>query len=146
MKFKHHVDLSKIIDLESVAKFNKNTLMEQLGITYTELGINSLSAKMEITDKVRQPAGLLHGGASVAFAESLGSLGSALLVDYKKFHVSCIEISANHIRGKKDGTVFGKATIIHMGKTTHVWVVEITDEEENIISSARLTMMIIPMQ
>jgi len=125
--------------LNQINKFCKNTLIEVLEIKFIEVGKDFLKAKMPVTAKVHQPMGLLHGGASVALAESVGSSASLLFVDIEKYEVRGIEISANHLKSKKEGTVFATAKIIHKGKTIHLWEIKITDEEDQLISLCKLT-------
>lgn len=130
--------------LEQVNAFSKNTLMETLGIVYTEIGDDYLVATMPVNSKVHQPMGLLHGGATVALAESVGSAASFLFIDPSKFIVKGIEISANHLKSKKEGVVTAKAINIHRGKTTHLWQVEIRDEEGKMISLCKITNIVLP--
>lgn len=122
----------------------KNTLMETLGIVYTEVGEDYLVATMPVNSVVHQPMGLLHGGATVALAESVGSAASFLFVNTKDFVVKGIEISANHLKSKKKGMVRAKAFIIHKGKTTHLWQVEVRDEEGTLISLCKITNIVLP--
>lgn len=136
--------LNERATLEGLHKMNKNTIMEVLGITYTEIGEDYLCGSMPVDNRTHQPAGLLHGGASAVLAESLGSMGSAILSDMHTHHITGIEINANHIRGKREGIVHGKATIIHYGRTTHVWNIEITDEEGKLVCLSRLTVLVVP--
>lgn len=121
----------------------KNTLMETLDIEYTEVGDGYLIATMPVNSRVHQPMGLLHGGATVALAESVGSAASFLFVDPKKYIVKGIEISANHIKSKKEGLLTAKASVIHKGKTTHLWQVEIKDEEGALISLCKITNIVL---
>jgi 1,4-dihydroxy-2-naphthoyl-CoA hydrolase len=130
--------------IEQINAINKNTIMEQLDIKYTEMGVNYICGTMPVNSKTHQPAGLLHGGASCVLAESLGSLGSSLIADPRKNNVTGIEINANHIKGKTEGIVTGKASLIHFGRTTHIWQIEITDEEDALICISRLTVLIVP--
>lgn len=122
----------------------KNTLMETLDIEFIDVGEDFLTAKMPVNPKVHQPMALLHGGASVALAESVGSAASLLFIDMSKKEVRGIEISANHLKSKKEGTVFATAKIIHRGKTIHLWEIKITDEENKLISLCKLTNIILP--
>lgn len=122
----------------------KNTLMETLEIEFTEVGEDFLKAKMPVNSKVHQPMGLLHGGASVALAESVGSAASLMFIDVSKYEVRGIEISANHLKSKKEGTVFATAKIIHKGRTIHLWEIRITDEQDNLISLCKLTNIVLP--
>lgn len=117
----------------------KGTLMETLDIEYVDVGENFLTAKMPVTSKVFQPDGVLHGGATVALAESVGSAASYVFLDGQKFFVRGIEISANHIKSVKEGEVFAEAKIVHKGRTTQVWDIRITDQDSNLISLCKLT-------
>ena len=124
--------------------FSKNTLMETLNIEFTDAGEDFLVATMPVNGRNHQPMGLLHGGASVALAESVGSAASMLYVDPRENEIRGIEISANHLKAKKDGTVTGTARIIHKGRSIHLWEIRITDEENNLISLCKLTNMVLP--
>lgn len=130
--------------LEFGKKICQNTLMETLEIEFIEVGEDFLKAKMPVNPKVHQPMGLLHGGASVALAESVGSAASLMFVDVSKYEVRGIEISANHLKSKKEGTVFATAKIIHKGRTIHLWEIKITDENDNLISLCKLTNIVLP--
>lgn len=99
---------------------------------------------MPVTPKVHQPDGVLHGGASVALAESVGSAASYIFLDGQEFFVRGIEIAANHVRSIKEGFVFAKASILHKGRTTQLWEIKITDEEGNLISNCKLTTIALP--
>lgn len=123
--------------------YSKNTLMETLNIEYIDVGDDFLTAKMPVNSKVHQPLGLLHGGASVALAESVGSAASMLSVDSKKYEVRGIEISANHLKSKREGEVTATAKIIHKGKKLHLWEIKITDEQGQLISLCKLSNMIL---
>ena len=105
-----------------------------------------LVAKMPVNSNVHQPMGLLHGGATVALAESVGSAASFMFINTKEEEVRGIEISANHLRSIKEGTVFGTAKIIHKGKTLHLWEIKITDEAGHLISICKLTNMVLPIR
>ncbi|WP_283777906.1 PaaI family thioesterase [Flagellimonas spongiicola] len=122
----------------------KNTLMETLDITYVDVGENYLVARMPVTAKVHQPDGVLHGGASVALAESVGSAASYVFLDGQEFFVRGIEISANHVKSIREGFVFAKASIIHKGRTTQLWEIKITNEEGDLISNCKLTTIALP--
>lgn len=135
------MDRDKI--LEFCNTFSKNTLMETLSIEYIDAGTDFLTAKMPVNSSVHQPMGLLHGGASVALAESVGSAASHFFIDAKTQEVRGIEISANHLKSIKEGVVFGTARIIHQGKSIHLWEIKITDEAGNLISLCKLTNMIL---
>lgn len=118
--------------------------METLDITYIDVGENFLLAKMPVSPKVHQPDGVLHGGASVALAESVGSAASYIFLDGQKFFVRGIEIAANHVRSIKEGFVYAKASILHKGRTTQLWEIKITDEEGHLISNCKLTTIALP--
>lgn len=122
----------------------KNTLMETLDISYVDVGANFLVAKMPVTPKVHQPDGVLHGGATVALAESVGSAASYVFLDAKEFYVRGIEISANHIKSIQEGDIFARASIVHKGKTTQLWEIRITDAEDQLISLCKLTTIALP--
>lgn len=135
-------DKDKMLDVCN--KYIQNTLMNTLDIKFIDAGEGFLVAKMPVNSKVHQPMGLLHGGASVALAESVGSAASMMFVDSKTQEVRGIEISANHLKSKKEGIVYGTAKIIHKGKTIHLWEIKITDEENNLISLCKLTNIVLP--
>ena len=136
-------DMDKIKVLETCNRFTKNTLMETLQIEYLDVGEDFLTAKMPVNSKVHQPMGLLHGGASVALAESVGSAASMVFIDQEKYDVLGIEISANHVKSKREGDVFATAKIIHKGNKLHLWEIRITDENNQLISICKLTNMIL---
>ncbi|MFT4830924.1 MAG: 1,4-dihydroxy-2-naphthoyl-CoA hydrolase [Psychroserpens sp.] len=123
---------------------SKNTLMETLEIEYVDVGENFLVGKMPVTSKVYQPDGILHGGAMVALAESVGSAASYIFLNAQEFFVRGIEISANHVKSIKEGDVFAKATIMHKGRTTQVWDIKITDKDDNLLSLCKLTTLALP--
>jgi len=124
--------------------FAKNTLMETLEIVYTDAGEGFLEAKMPVNSRVHQPMGLLHGGATVALAESVGSAASLLFVNPEIQEVRGIEISANHLRSKREGVVTGTARIVHQGRSLHLWEVRVTDENGKLISLCKITNMVMP--
>lgn len=124
--------------------YSKNTLMETLGIVYTDAAEGFLQATMPVNPRVHQPMGLLHGGASVALAESVGSAASLMFVNPQLQEVRGIEISANHLRSKRDGVVTGTARIVHQGRSLHLWEVKITDEAGKLISLCKITNMVLP--
>ncbi|MCM3576185.1 MULTISPECIES: PaaI family thioesterase [Mesobacillus] len=120
-----------------------NTLLGSLGIEITQLQKGKVIATMPVDDRTRQPFGLLHGGASVALAETVASVGAFELVDKENEVVVGLEINANHIKAKKDGLVTAVGTVLHQGKTTMVWDIKITDEEENLVCISRCTIAVI---
>lgn len=121
-----------------------NTLMETLNIDYVDVGDDFLKARMPVTPKVHQPDGVLHGGAMVALAESVGSAACFIFLDAKNFMIRGLEISANHIRSIASGDVFATAKFIHKGRTTQVWDIKITDENNRLISAVKLTTIALP--
>ncbi len=120
-----------------------NTLLGSLGIEVTELQKGKVVATMPVDDRTRQPFGLLHGGASVALAETVASVGAFELVDKENEVVVGLEINANHIKAKRDGVVTAVGTVLHQGKTTMVWDIKIKDEQENLVCISRCTMAVI---
>lgn len=123
---------------------SKNTLMQTLEIEYIDVGDNFLLARMPVTSKVHQPDGILHGGATVALAESVASAASYIFVDAQKFSVRGIEISANHVRGISEGYVMARASLLHKGRTTQLWEIQVTDESGRLVSHCKLTTLAIP--
>jgi uncharacterized protein (TIGR00369 family) len=124
--------------------WSKNTLMETLEIEYIDAGEDFLVATMPVNPRVHQPMGLLHGGASVALAESVGSAASIMFVNPEKQEVRGIEISANHVKAKREGKVTATAKILHKGASIHLWEIRIVDEANNLVSLCKLTNMILP--
>ena len=132
---------------EVLAKCNaasKNTLMETLSIEVIDYGFDFLTARMPVNSKVFQPDGVLHGGATVALAESVGSFAAHIFIDTEAFFVRGIEISANHIRSAKEGFVYAKATFLHKGKTTQLLDIKVTDDNHNLISVCKLSTISLP--
>ncbi|CAM3364585.1 PaaI family thioesterase [Zobellia roscoffensis] len=123
---------------------SKNTLMETLQIEYVDVGEDFLIGKMPVNSRVHQPDGVLHGGAMVALAESIGSMASYIFLDAQQFAIRGIEISANHVKSVRDGAVFAKATILHKGRTTQLWDIKITNEEGKLVSFCKLTTIALP--
>jgi 1,4-dihydroxy-2-naphthoyl-CoA hydrolase len=131
-------------DLAQLNAWCRNTLGEHLGIEITEVGDRLLVGRMPVDHRTHQPMGLLHGGASVALAETLGSIGAALQVDVRKKACVGLEINANHIKGVHSGWVVGRATAIHVGRSTQVWEIRITHEETGVlVCISRITMAVI---
>ena len=128
--------------IEQLNASSKNTMMEVLGIRYTEVGENYICGTMPVDNTTHQPMGIMHGGASAALIETLGSIGSHLYIDKETEFSSGLDLNINHIRAVRSGIVTGKATIVHKGKTTHVWQVEITNEEGKLVSTGRLTVFV----
>lgn len=117
----------------------KNTLMETLEIEFIDLKDDVLIARMPVTSKVHQPDGVLHGGASVALAESLGSAAALVFLDKPDIMIRGLEISANHVKSIREGYVYAKATALHKGRTTQLWQIRIENENEELISLIKLT-------
>lgn len=138
------MQLTKEEILQRLALSCKNTLMETLDINYIDVGEDFLVASMPVTSRVHQPDGVLHGGASVALAESVGSAASFLFLQGQEVIVRGLEISANHIKSKKEGMVYAKASFIHKGRTTQIWNIDIVDEQDILISKAKLTTIVLP--
>lgn len=135
----------KQVPLTQLNEINKNTLLENFEIRCDEIGDDYLIASMPVGPKVHQPMGLLHGGATAALIESVGSYGSVLLIDTKEYAPVGIELNVNHIRSVRDGRVFAKGKVVHAGSRTHVWQVDVFEEgSERLISTGRLTVMIVP--
>ena len=129
--------------IERVKQWCQNTMMEHLGIEITEVGEDYVCGKMPVDHRTHQPMGLLHGGASVALAESLASMGAALQVDLTKKACVGLEINANHIRGVREGWVYAKATALHAGRTTQVWETKVTNEAGEMVCISRMTVAVI---
>lgn len=138
------MQLTKEEILTRLADSCKGTLMETLDIKYIDVGEDFLVAQMPVNSRVHQPDGVLHGGASVALAESVGSAASFLFLNGQKVMVRGLEISANHVKSKKEGTVYAKASFIHKGRTTQIWNIDIVDEDDALISKAKLTTIVLP--
>lgn len=136
--------MDKIKILSRLNKICRNTLMETLDIEFTDVGADFLVAKMPVGPKVHQPDGILHGGASVALAESVGSAACFVFFDMEKVIVRGIEISANHIKSVKSGYVYAKAGFLHKGRTTQLWNISITDDQGRLISVVKLTTLSLP--
>lgn len=132
------------VTLDYLNRLNANTLGENLGIEFTEIGDGFLVAKMPVDHRTVQPYRLLHGGASVALAETLGSVASTLCIeDLEKKMAVGVEINANHLRPVTQGFVFGKVTPIRIGRQMHVWNIEIRDEQERLVCVSRLTCAVV---
>lgn len=135
--------LTKGVTIQMLNDLSVNTMVAHLGITFTEVGDDFLVAKMPVDHRTHQPLGLLHGGASVALAETLGSVAAHICVDPQTQYCVGLEINANHVKGIRSGFVFGKTTPIHIGKKTQVWDIRITNEQNELICVSRITMAVI---
>ncbi|MBC3616332.1 MULTISPECIES: hotdog fold thioesterase [Vibrio] len=131
----------KPISLERLNATSKNTMMEHLNIIYTEITENSISATMPVCSYTHQPLGMLHGGASVVLAETLGSIAGNFAVDETRYCVG-LDINANHLRAMRQGEVIGTAKPIHLGISTQVWQIDITDEQGRLVCVSRLTLAV----
>ncbi len=131
------------VSVEQVNSMFKNTLLEHLGIELTRIGDDFLEAKMPVDRRTHQPFGLLHGGASVALAESLGSFAAHLTLDDQNKYCVGLEINANHLRSVKSGFVTGTARPLHIGRSTQVWEIKITNEQQELVCVSRITMAVI---
>jgi 1,4-dihydroxy-2-naphthoyl-CoA hydrolase len=131
------------ISLERINGWSTNTMMETLGIRITEIGDDWLRGTMPVDHRTHQPYGLLHGGASVVLAETLGSSAAMLALDPSEVAVG-LDINANHIRGVRSGTVTGTARMVHIGRTTQVWEIRIETEAGELVCISRITMAVIP--
>lgn len=129
--------------MKQLNDLSANTMVAHLGMEFTDIGEDYLSAKMPVDHRTHQPLGLLHGGASVALAETLGSMAAACCVDLKTQYCVGLDINANHIKGVKSGYVFGTTKPLHIGKKTHVWEIRITTEENELVCISRLTIAVI---
>ena len=131
------------ITLDQLKDRSKNTLTEHIGIEFVEIGDDYLTAWMPVDDRTRRIGGILHGGASVALAETVGSVAAAFCVDQKRKRIVGIEINANHIRQVSSGWVTGTARPFHVGRMTHVWEIKIHDGEERLVCISRLTVAVV---
>jgi 1,4-dihydroxy-2-naphthoyl-CoA hydrolase len=130
-------------ELDEARKFQRGTMGEHLGIEVTDIGADYLEARMPVDGRTMQPDRILHGGASVALAETLGSVGGSMCIDRERFQVVGVEINANHLRPATDGHVTGRASPIHIGRRTQVWNIEIRDDRKRLVCVSRLTIAVI---
>lgn len=134
----------KDYQLKDVLKAHKDRdLSHALGIEFTELGPDYIRGRMPVDERTRQPYGVLHGGASLALAETLGSFGASLTLDPATHYAVGLEINANHLRAKRDGHVTGTARPLHRGRSTQVWEIKIRDEQDKLVCVSRLTLAIL---
>ncbi len=131
------------MNLTNLKEMGKGTLLEALGIEIIELGEGRVVATMPVDHRTHQPFGLLHGGASVALAETVASIGAYALVDQETENVVGLEINANHVRAVRNGTVTATGTVLHRGKTTMVWDIKIVDEQQRLVCVSRCTIAVI---
>ena len=131
------------VTLDSLNKMSVNTMLEHIGIQFTGVGDGTIEARMPVDHRTHQPFGILHGGASVALAETLGSVAAMLCLDGSTQYCVGLDINANHIKAVKEGFVIGRVKPIHVGKKTHVWEIKITTEKEELVCISRITMAIL---
>ncbi len=131
------------ITLELINKLSANTLVDHLGIEVISIGEDFIEAKMPVDHRTHQPLGLLHGGASVALAETLGSIAAMCCLDSNQQYPVGLEINANHIKSVRDGFVVGKVKPIHIGKKTHVWEIRISSEKNELVCVSRITIAVL---
>jgi 1,4-dihydroxy-2-naphthoyl-CoA hydrolase len=129
-------------DIDKLNQFAANTMNELIGIKFTEIGENYIKATMPVDNRTRQAYGLLHGGASVTLAETIGSVASVMVVDHEQFYCVGVEINANHIRSVRDGIVVATAIPLHLGFSSHVWEIKIIDKNEKLVCASRLTVYV----
>ena len=129
--------------LEQLNEFSRGTMAETLGIEFTALGDDFLTARMPVDARTQQPYGLLHGGASATLAETLGSIAGAFSVDIEKKVVVGLELNCNHVRSVREGFVYGTARPIHLGGSTQIWDIRIVDDQERLVCIARLTLAVL---
>ena len=130
--------------IKAATEARKDTLMETLNIEFVDAGEDFVIAKMPVDKRVYQPDGVLHGGATAALAETVGSFAAHIFLDTKNFFVRGIDISANHIKSVKKGFVYAKATFIHRGRTMQIFNIEVTDDDNQLVSSCKLTTVSLP--
>jgi 1,4-dihydroxy-2-naphthoyl-CoA hydrolase len=133
----------KDVTLEAINKLSLNTMAEQIGIEFTAIGEDYMEARMPVDNRTRQPFGLLHGGASVALAETMGSVAAHCCVDHTKQFCVGLEINANHIKGVRDGMVKGTTRPVHIGKKTQVWEIRIVNQQDELVCISRITMAVL---
>jgi 1,4-dihydroxy-2-naphthoyl-CoA hydrolase len=137
------MDFTKTVPIELLNTMSVNTMVQHLGIQFIEVGVDFLVAKMPVDHRTHQPMGLLHGGASVALAETLGSVAAHCVIDREKQYCVGLEINANHIKAVRDGFVYGTVRPVHIGKSTQVWEIRIVNEKKDLVCISRITMAIL---
>ena len=130
--------------MKRLDEIGKNTIADALGLEITEVLEGVVRGKLPVDSRTHQPYGLLHGGASVVLAETLGSVGSHMLVEGAGKGAVGIEVNANHVKGVKHGWVHGTANLVHRGGRLHVWSIDIRDDDDDLVCTSRLTVMIVP--
>jgi 1,4-dihydroxy-2-naphthoyl-CoA hydrolase len=137
--FKHY-------KLDDISTLQDGNMGGHIGIEFVRIGMDHLDARMPVDERTTQPDGILHGGASVALAETLGSIGGSMVVDRERFQVVGQEINANHLRAVRGGYVHGSAKPIHLGRRSQVWAIEIFDDQKRLICISRLTLAVLERQ
>ncbi len=132
--------------LDDISALQRGNMGAHIGIEIVRIGLDHLDARMPVDERTTQPDGILHGGASVALAETLGSVGGAMVVDRERFQVVGQEINANHLRPVREGFVHGSARPIHIGRRSQVWAIEILDDNQRLVCVSRLTLAVIERQ
>ncbi|MBS0438706.1 MAG: hotdog fold thioesterase [Proteobacteria bacterium] len=132
------------VTLEQLNALNRSTMMSTIGIVFTEIGDDYLRATMPVDARTYRPYGLLHGGASAALAETLGSTGGMMTIGTEYGDAVGIEINANHVRAVKSGVVTGTARPLHLGRSTQIWEIRIEDEQQRLVCISRLTLAVVP--
>lgn len=135
--------INPAITLQNLEDMGKGSMVEHLGIVFTAIGPDFITATMPVDERTKQPLGLLHGGASVVLAETLGSIAANCVVDNEKYYCVGLDINANHIRSVKSGYVTGTTKPVHVGKSTQVWEIIIKDEGEQLVCISRITMAVL---
>jgi 1,4-dihydroxy-2-naphthoyl-CoA hydrolase len=133
---------NKTLSPEMLNSFSKNTMNELIGIRFIEVGENYLRASMPVDERTKQAYGLLHGGASAALAETVGSVASAMVINPEQFFCVGVEINANHLRSVRGGEVIATALPLHLGSSSHVWEIKIRDAQEKLVCASRLTVYV----
>lgn len=131
------------VTLEQLNELSRNTMAERIGIEFTAIGADYLEAKMPVDQRTQQPFGMLHGGASVALAETMGSVAATCCVDVTKQYCVGLDINANHIRSVRSGYVKGRTTPLHVGRKTQVWEIRIVNEKDELVCISRITMAVL---
>lgn len=131
------------LELDAINSMSKGCMVDHLGIKFTEIGDDYLVATMPVDHRTKQPMGLLHGGASVALAETMGSVGSTVTIDLNKQYAVGLEINTNHIKSAKSGLVTGVAKPVHLGRSTQVWGIEIKNSDDQLVAVSRITLAIL---
>lgn len=131
------------VNAASLNRMGENNMIEHLAIEVTEVGEDFITAKMPVDQRTKQPMGLLHGGASVVLAETLGSMGATCTLNLKEQYCVGLEINANHIKSAREGYVYGTTRPVHVGKRTQIWEIKVSNEQEELVCISRITLAVI---